>query len=118
MPITSKRASRSCQRRSARKWRATRATRACLRPSTDSSGVPAAVQRRPRHSTTHRGHFLEAFARLSALDTSAVEPTAQVEEDRTAFRDDVAANPPASEALLANAPARDGRFFRVPKIIE
>ena len=62
--------------------------------------------------------ILDAFARLSALDTSAVPPTAQVEEDRTAFRDDVVANPPASEALLANAPARDGRFFRVPKIIE
>ena len=68
--------------------------------------------------TADLDHILEAFARLSTLDTSAVEPTAQVEEDRTAFRDDVAANPPASEALLANAPARDGRFFRVPKIIE
>jgi len=68
--------------------------------------------------TADLGHILEAFARLSTLDTSAVAPTAQVEEDRTAFRDDVVANPPASEALLANAPARDGRFFRVPKIIE
>ena len=68
--------------------------------------------------TADLDHILEAFARLSTLDTSAVAPTAQVEEDRTAFRDDVVANPPASEALLANAPARDGRFFRVPKIIE
>ncbi|HUE31105.1 MAG TPA: Asp-tRNA(Asn)/Glu-tRNA(Gln) amidotransferase subunit GatC [Verrucomicrobiae bacterium] len=68
--------------------------------------------------TTDLGHILEAFARLRTLDTSAVEPTAQVEEDRAAFREDAIANPPASEALLANAPARDGRFFRVPKIIE
>ena len=68
--------------------------------------------------TADLDHILDAFARLSQLDTSAVEPTAQVEEDRAAFRDDVVANPPASEALLAGAPARDGRFFRVPKIIE
>jgi len=49
---------------------------------------------------------------------SAVPPTAQVEEDRTVFRDDEVRNPPATEALLANAPARDGRLFLVPKIIE
>jgi Asp-tRNA(Asn)/Glu-tRNA(Gln) amidotransferase C subunit len=41
-----------------------------------------------------------------------------VEEDRTAFRDDAVTNPPATDALLAGAPARNGRFFRVPKIIE
>ena len=68
--------------------------------------------------TADLDHILDAFARLSALDTSAVPPTAQVEEDRTAFREDAVANPPATDALLANAPARDGRFFRVPKIIE
>ena len=68
--------------------------------------------------TADLGHILDAFARLSTLDTSAVPPTAQVEEDRTVFRDDAVRNPPATEALLANAPARDGRLFRVPKIIE
>jgi aspartyl-tRNA(Asn)/glutamyl-tRNA(Gln) amidotransferase subunit C len=68
--------------------------------------------------TADLDHILEAFARLSAVDTTAVEPTAQVEADATPFRDDVIANPAADEALLANAPARDGRFFRVPKIIE
>jgi aspartyl-tRNA(Asn)/glutamyl-tRNA(Gln) amidotransferase subunit C len=68
--------------------------------------------------TADLDHILDAFARLRALDTSAVPPTAQVEEDRAAFRDDAITNPPANDALLANAPARDGRFFRVPKIIE
>ena len=68
--------------------------------------------------TTDLAHILDAFARLSSVDTSSVPPTAHVEEDRAAFRDDVVANPPATEELLANAPARDGRFFRVPKIIE
>jgi len=68
--------------------------------------------------TADLANILDAFARLSAVDTSAVPPTAHVEEDRPAFRDDVVANPPATEALLVNAPVRDGRFFRVPKIIE
>ena len=68
--------------------------------------------------TADLAHILDAFARLSALDTSAVPPTAQVEEDRVVVREDVVTNPPATDALLANAPARDGRLFRVPKIIE
>jgi aspartyl-tRNA(Asn)/glutamyl-tRNA(Gln) amidotransferase subunit C len=68
--------------------------------------------------TADLGHILDAFARLSALDTSAVAPTAHVEDDRAAFRDDAVLNPPATDGLLANAPARDGRFFRVPKIID
>jgi len=68
--------------------------------------------------TADLDHILEAFARLAAVDTSAVPPTAHVEDDRAAFRDDAVTNPPAAEGLLANAPARDGRFFRVPKIIE
>ena len=68
--------------------------------------------------TADLANILDAFARLSAIDTSAVPPTAHVEADRPAFRDDVVANPPATEGLLVNAPARDGRFFRVPKIIE
>jgi aspartyl-tRNA(Asn)/glutamyl-tRNA(Gln) amidotransferase subunit C len=64
------------------------------------------------------GHILDAFARLSALDTAGVEPTAHVEDMEPLLRADDATNPAAGEALLANAPARDGRWFRVPKIIE
>jgi Asp-tRNA(Asn)/Glu-tRNA(Gln) amidotransferase C subunit len=35
-----------------------------------------------------------------------------------ALRDDRVTNEPNTEALLANAPAADGNFFQVPKIIE
>ncbi len=63
-------------------------------------------------------HILQHFERLAALDTSAVEPTAHVVDVASAYRDDVATNPPAGEELRANAPARDGDFFKVPKIIE
>ncbi len=62
--------------------------------------------------------ILEAFARLQGLDTSGIEPTAHVEDFGALLREDRVTNPPAGDELLANAPARDGRLFRVPKIIE
>lgn len=64
------------------------------------------------------GHILDAFARLETLDTSAVAPTAHVDDFGALLREDRVANPPGGDELLANAPAREGRFFRVPKIIE
>ena len=68
--------------------------------------------------TEQLGHILEHFEKLAGLDTGTVEPTATVVDVAAAYRDDVVSNPPATEALRANAPARDGDFFKVPKIIE
>jgi aspartyl-tRNA(Asn)/glutamyl-tRNA(Gln) amidotransferase subunit C len=68
--------------------------------------------------TSDLDNILESFARLQSVDTTGVEPTAHVEDMTPLMRDDVAVNPPAPDALLANAPARSGRHFRVPKIIE
>jgi aspartyl-tRNA(Asn)/glutamyl-tRNA(Gln) amidotransferase subunit C len=62
--------------------------------------------------------ILEAFERLQTLDTTGVEPTAHVEDFGALLRADDITNPPASEQLIAGAPARDGRRFRVPRIIE
>ncbi len=55
---------------------------------------------------------------LNALDTSDIEPTAQVGEAGTPMREDEVTNAPDPEAMLANAPARKGTFFKVPQIIE
>ena len=63
-------------------------------------------------------HILEAFTNLDRLDTDAVEPTAHIAPMATPFRDDVVSTTPDTDAWLANSPARDGRFFKVPKIIE
>ena len=68
--------------------------------------------------TADLSHILDAFTRLQALDTTGVEPTAHVEDVAPPLRADEVTNPPAGEDLLANAPARVGRRFRVPKIIE
>ena len=46
------------------------------------------------------------------------EPLAHVVDIVNAFREDKVTNRPNIDALLANAPARDETFFRVPKIIE
>ena len=61
---------------------------------------------------------LSYIAQLDELDTQGVEPTAHILDLPTPWRDDVVTNEPNTDALLANAPARDGDFFRVPKIIE
>ncbi|MFN8643854.1 MAG: Asp-tRNA(Asn)/Glu-tRNA(Gln) amidotransferase subunit GatC [Candidatus Binatia bacterium] len=63
-------------------------------------------------------HILAAFANLNRLDTTGVEPTAHIAPMPTPFRDDVVSTTPDADAWLANGPARDGRFFKVPKIIE
>ncbi|HEY2664651.1 MAG TPA: Asp-tRNA(Asn)/Glu-tRNA(Gln) amidotransferase subunit GatC [Candidatus Binataceae bacterium] len=63
-------------------------------------------------------NILVYFEKLNELDTSTVEPTTQVGDAGTPLRDDVVTNGPAPEAMLANAPAREGFFFKVPKIIE
>lgn len=62
--------------------------------------------------------ILEAFARLRALDAAHVAPTTCVEDFGAPLRDDVITSPPADEGLLAVAPAREGRLFRVPRILE
>jgi aspartyl-tRNA(Asn)/glutamyl-tRNA(Gln) amidotransferase subunit C len=62
--------------------------------------------------------ILTYMEQLGELDVSAVEPTAHVLDLATPLRDDRVTNTPATDALLANAPARDGDFFKVPKIIE
>ena len=68
--------------------------------------------------TEQLGHILEHFEKVAALDTADVEPTAHVVDMVPAYRDDVVVNPAGPEELRANAPARDGDFFKVPKIIE
>lgn len=58
---------------------------------------------------------------LNELDTSAVEPMAQVlyQSDETAtLRDDEVIPPLGNQAALANAPLAGGGYYKVPKVIE
>jgi aspartyl-tRNA(Asn)/glutamyl-tRNA(Gln) amidotransferase subunit C len=71
-----------------------------------------------RSLATDLSAILSYVDKLNQLDTQNIEPTAQVTEAGTPMRDDVVTNEPAPEAMLANAPARQGNLFVVPKIIE
>ena len=62
--------------------------------------------------------ILQYMEKLNQLDTENVEPLAHAVDIVNAFRDDRIANEPQTESLLANAPAREQTFFKVPKIIE
>ncbi len=67
------------------------------------------------------GEVLTHMEKLNALDTSGVEPMAQVlyEAGETAtLREDVERPGLGSETALANAPCAGGGFFKVPKVIE
>ncbi|MGZ3497704.1 MAG: Asp-tRNA(Asn)/Glu-tRNA(Gln) amidotransferase subunit GatC [Vulcanimicrobiaceae bacterium] len=63
------------------------------------------------------GDLLQHVDALGELDTASVPATAQVVESRNVERDDVVGPCLDREAVLAQAPQREGPFFRVPRII-
>ncbi|XXF79531.1 Asp-tRNA(Asn)/Glu-tRNA(Gln) amidotransferase subunit GatC [Myxococcaceae bacterium GXIMD 01537] len=68
--------------------------------------------------STQLSAILDAVNQLQELDVSAVEPTSHATLAASLLREDVhvASLPP--DKALANAPARMGTSFAVPKIIE
>jgi len=56
--------------------------------------------------------------KLNELNTEGIEPTSHVLPLSNIFREDTVAPPLSVDAVLGNAPEKDGHFFRVPKIIE
>lgn len=63
-------------------------------------------------------HLLEHVERLQQLDVSHVAPTAQVVPLTNVLREDAERPSLDRDVLLGAAPAREGAFFRVPRIIE
>lgn len=68
--------------------------------------------------TRQLDEVLEYMEKLNQVDTAAIQPFAQALDTANLLREDAVTNEPNAEALLANAPDRDGTFFKVPKIIE
>jgi len=66
---------------------------------------------------TQLGDLLEHVNALAKLDVSQVAATAQVVESRNVERDDEPTPCLDRETVLAQAPQRQGAFFRVPRII-
>ncbi|MDQ2992192.1 MAG: Asp-tRNA(Asn)/Glu-tRNA(Gln) amidotransferase subunit GatC [Candidatus Eremiobacteraeota bacterium] len=63
------------------------------------------------------GDLLEHVQALGELDVAAVPATAQVVESRNVQRADTVRPTLDRETVLAQAPQRQGPFFRVPRII-
>ena len=67
------------------------------------------------------GHILTHIEQLNELDTTSVEPMAQVlySADETAtLREDVPHAPLTNGDALANAASSGSGYFKVPKVIE
>ena len=62
--------------------------------------------------------ILGYIGKVTELDTSNIEPTSHAIPMTNVMREDEPRPSFSPEAMLANAPERDGYFFRVPKIIE
>ena len=62
--------------------------------------------------------IIDSMAELGSVDTSGVSPTTSVLGAVNVMRDDEPRPFADAEALLANAPERDGPYFKVKKVIE
>ena len=65
--------------------------------------------------------ILTHIDKLNELDTSAVEPMAQVlhnVDETAALREDVERTPLGTETALKNAPVSGAGYFKVPLVIE
>ena len=63
-------------------------------------------------------HILEYIEQLQTINTDAVEPTSHVLPLKNVLRDDVARPCLPAETVAALAPARQGPFIKVPRVIE
>lgn len=64
------------------------------------------------------GSILDYVKKLDKLDTSKVEPTSHVLNLENVYRKDEVKESDAAEKALEHAPHADGRFFKVPKIVQ
>jgi aspartyl-tRNA(Asn)/glutamyl-tRNA(Gln) amidotransferase subunit C len=65
--------------------------------------------------------ILEHIDRLKEIDTSGVEPMAQVlyeAEETATLRADIPVPPLGNAAAVANAPQAGAGYFKVPKVID
>lgn len=67
------------------------------------------------------GQILSHIEQLNELDTTGIEPMAQVLYDAdeiATLRLDVPHTPLSNDAALANAAVKGGGYYKVPKVIE
>ena len=62
-------------------------------------------------------NILHYVDKLQELDTDGVEPMAHAVEIHNVLADDTPRESLTPDQVLANAPQRDGDYFKVPKVI-
>ena len=62
-------------------------------------------------------HILESFEILQQVDTTGVPPTTQAITLENVLRSDEAAASLPQDQILANAPRKDGDFFKVRAVL-
>ena len=62
--------------------------------------------------------ILEYVDKMNQLDTEGVEPLAHCLPISNCLREDKAKDSLGAESIMANAPQRDGDFFKVPRILD
>jgi len=68
--------------------------------------------------TGQLGAILDYVEKMNELDTDNVKPLAHCLPISNVFRQDGIKESLGTEKALANAPQRDGAFFKVPKILD
>jgi len=63
-------------------------------------------------------NILESFEVLQQVDTSGIPPTAQAIALQNVMKEDKEAASLPPDQILANAPQRDGDFFKVRAVLE
>lgn len=62
--------------------------------------------------------MLAFVEQLNEVDVAGVEPMTSVTPMRMKQRDDVVTDGEKADQIVANAPATEGHFFLVPKVVE
>jgi aspartyl-tRNA(Asn)/glutamyl-tRNA(Gln) amidotransferase subunit C len=71
-----------------------------------------------KEKLTHElNEILKYVEKLNELDTENVEPLAHVIELSNVFREDEVQPSISQEEALKNAPSKNDKFFKVPKVI-
>ncbi|MCD4830301.1 MAG: Asp-tRNA(Asn)/Glu-tRNA(Gln) amidotransferase subunit GatC [Anaerohalosphaeraceae bacterium] len=68
--------------------------------------------------STQLSDILGYIEKLSEVDTESVEPLAHCLPVKNVFREDIVKPSLGTEKALANSPADDDEFFKVPKILD
>lgn len=68
--------------------------------------------------TSQLSAILDYVEKMNELDTTGVEPLAHCLPVNNVLREDRVKESLGTERTLANAPQRDGDFFKVPKILD